>query len=468
MSNVTVCVRFRPLSARERNAHGEAICITSLDEKSFSFKDDKEEKSMFCFDRVFYPGSSQLEVYEFISMPIIQDIMNATNGTIFTYGQTGAGKTYSMERPNFPDSQEKGLLPRVVDGLFGSLRSSDEVHCTVKLSMVEIYMEKIRDLLDLAKDNLQILESKVQGIYLSEVTEIAVMDPADALKCLSRGISNRAVGETQMNMASSRSHCIYIFIAQQESTKDGMVKTGKLMLVDLAGSEKVEKTNAQGKVLEEAKSINKSLSSLGKVINALTTGRMNHIPYRDSKLTRILQDGLGGNSRTALLCCCSPSSTDASESLSTLRFGTRTKYLKTPLHVNMNEDKSKSDQVIQHGVGSESHERILNRLRQNMTEEDVNLLEQLFVLEGIFFDPKSISAAELEDMAMKTITELQQAVGELKDTNLKLQRENRILKRKLLARQELLRRCARYYVEDQHFLVKIYRLFNSFWAWLLN
>ncbi|KAK1272217.1 Kinesin-1-like protein PSS1 [Acorus gramineus] len=301
--------------------------------RPFASQDDKEEKSMFCFDRVFYPGSSQSEVYEFIAMPIIQDIMNATNGTIFSYGQG----------LNFPDSQEKGLLPRVVEGLFESLGSSDEVHCTVKLSMVEIYMEKIRDLLDLAKDNLQILESKVQGIYLSEVTEIAVMDPADALKCLS------------------------------ESTKDGMVKTGKLMLVDLAGSEKIEKTNAQGKVLEEAKSINKSLSSLGKVINALTTGRMNHIPYRDSKITRILQDGL---------------------------------------------------------------------LRQNMTEEDVNLLEQLFVLEGIFFDPKSISAAELEDMAMKTITELQQAVGELKDTNLKLQRENRILKRKLLAGHELLRRCA--------------------------
>ncbi|ESR46415.1 hypothetical protein CICLE_v10000365mg [Citrus x clementina] len=238
MSNITVCARFRPLSSKERSNHGDSVCIHGIDNESFIFKDDKEENFKFGFDRVFYEKSEQAEVFEFLALPIVRDAFNGMNGTVITYGQTGAGKTFSMES----------------------------------------------------------------------------------------GISNRAVGETQMNMASSRSHCIYIFTVQQELTKEKRVKAGKLLLVDLAGSEKAEKTGAEGKVLEEAKTINKSLSALGNVISALTCGspgKAFHIPYRDSKLTRILQDALGGNSRTALLCCCSPSTSNSAESLSTLRFGTR-------------------------------------------------------------------------------------------------------------------------------------------------
>ncbi|XP_058085993.1 kinesin-like protein KIN-1 isoform X2 [Magnolia sinica] len=335
MASVTVCARFRPFSSKEKKDHGDSVCIRSLDTDSFVFKDVKQGDLTFCFDRVFYQHSSQDDVYQFLALPIVRDAINAINGTIITYGQPGAGKTYSMEGPSMSecDGQKKGILLRVVNGLFNCITfANDRSKYIVKLSMVEIYMEKVRDLFDLSKDNLQIREGKTQGIFLSGATEICIMDAAEALQKLSVGVANRAVGETQMNMASSRSHCVYIFSVLQESTNDGRVKTGKLVLVDLAGSEKVkEKTCAEGRVLEEAKTINKSLFALSNVINALTNGKMNHIPYRDSKLTRILQDALGGNSRTAVLCCCSPSSLNASESLSTLRFGARAKHVRMSL-----------------------------------------------------------------------------------------------------------------------------------------
>ncbi|KAM3752768.1 hypothetical protein ACB098_03G044000 [Castanea mollissima] len=429
MSNITVCARFRPLSSKERRDHGDSVCIRCIDTETFVLKDEKEEDIMFSFDRVFYEKSDQAEVYEFLVLPIVRDAVNGINGTIITYGQTGAGKTYSIEGPGILecDEQKKGILPRVVDGIFEHIKPDKMAKYSIKLSMVEIYMEKIRDLFDLSKDNIQIKESKIQGILLSGATEA--------------GVANRAVGETQMNMASSRSHCIYIFTVQQELTEDKRMKTGKLVLVDLAGSEKVEKTGAEGRALEEAKMINKSLSSLGNVINALTcgSGRANHIPYRDSKLTRILQDALGGNSRTALLCCCSPSVFNASESLSTLRFGARAKHIKASPRVSCNEDKYAKKHEALCPDKDESCKRILNKLKASLDIEDVKLLEELFILEGILFDPYSVEELEssYEDVTLRTISSLQQAVEELVSTVEELKMENYALKARIVAAERL-------------------------------
>ncbi|XP_078171566.1 ATP binding microtubule motor family protein [Carex rostrata] len=441
MSNVTVCVRFRPLSSKEKKINGDLLCLHSLDSESFVFKDEKED-IRFCFDKVFYSESEQLDVYEFLALPIVEDVMNGLNGTILTYGQTGAGKTYSMEGPSVldGDEQKKGLLQRVIDELFGFLKSPmDNKKITIKMSMVEIYMEKVRDLFDLSKDNLQIKESKTQGIFISGATEIPIMNTSEALRCLSRGIANRAVGETQMNLSSSRSHCLYIFIVQNESEE--RLRSGKFVLVDLAGSEKVEKTGAEGRVLEEAKTINKSLSALGNVINALTSGKTNHVPYRDSKLTRFLQDALGGNSRTALLCCCSPSPLNASESLSTLRFGTRLKLIKSVQRSFAADDESTSskqttsDSIFQ----QDSYDRIVSKLKENLKEEDVDLLEKLFIMEGIFSPPQTEEGIELavRDVTARTITDLHQAVENLKEQLDELQEENNKLRLEFVAAQKL-------------------------------
>lgn len=263
-----------------------------------------------------------------------------------------------------------------------------------------------------------------------------MLEPAEALQVLSKGIANRAVGETQMNMASSRSHCVYIFTVQQELPVQKRTETGKLFLVDLAGSEKVGKTGAEGKLLEEAKTINKSLSALGKVVYALTSGpqsKLNHIPYRDSKLTRMLQDALGGSCRMALLCCCSPSPSNASETLSTLRFGARAQHIKAMPFVTPSEDKTSKTQEFNVPNKDEACERILNKLRGRMGAEEVEFLEELLILEGIMFDPNLTGDLESEyaDVSSKIIASLQQAVEELLVTVEELKKQNKTLKTKL-------------------------------------
>lgn len=281
-----------------------------------------------------------------------------------------------------------------------------------------------------------------------------------------------------MNLASSRSHCLYIFSVQHGSTPDERVKAGKIILVDLAGSEKVEKTGAEGRVLDEAKTINKSLSALGNVINALTTAKPNHVPYRDSKLTRILQDSLGGSSRAALLCCCSPSWSNSPESLSTIRFGTRTKLIKTlpkPLPIEVysikkptpyshdqddprdgtpskvgSSQSETSDPSLDSCDHDDLRERLLSKLRLRLKEEDVDLLEELFVQEGIIFDPDTVVLdidSACHDMASQQIALLVEAVGELTETVQELTDENVKLRHQLEVAQEIAARaqCAAAY-----------------------
>ena len=216
----------------------------------------------------------------------------------------------------------------------GVMKADENIEFLVKASYLEIYMEHIRDLLDVRKDNLKIREEKVKGIWVEGATEVYVSKEQDVLDIIRMGQSNRAIASTKMNAESSRSHSIFVLNIAQKNLTNGSSKSGKLYLVDLAGSEKVGKTGAEGTTLDEAKMINKSLSALGNVINALTDGKSAHIPYRDSKLTRILQESLGGNSRTTLIINCSPSSYNEAETLSTLRFGNRAKSIKNKAKVN--------------------------------------------------------------------------------------------------------------------------------------
>ncbi|XP_071693512.1 kinesin-like protein KIN-1 isoform X2 [Rutidosis leptorrhynchoides] len=445
MANICVCARFRPLNSKE---NGESICISRSDSQSFTLKDEKDEKDeqyVFNFDKVFYEDSAQADVYEFLAAPIVRDALNAINGTIITYGQTGAGKTYTLEGGNIleTDNRKKGLLPRVVTELFEAIKLGGEATAyKIKLSMVEIYMEKVRDLFDLSKDNIQVKEHKGQGILLCGVTEILILDGEEASKFLNSGIANRAVGETQMNMASSRSHCIYIFTIQKEVKNDQRVSAGKLVLVDLAGSEKVEKTGAEGRVLEEAKTINKSLSALGNVINALTSspqGKATHIPYRDSKLTRILQDALGGSSQTALLCCCSPSLCNSSETISTLRFGARAKHIKASVRVVCKEEVSDrkqealsmNDVKLKLGV---LRDRILKKLGEKLDAETVSMIGEEFVLDGLITTDPSSSDQEVNSssvngitLGLETISAWKEATDKLVKTIAELRREKEML-----------------------------------------
>lgn len=277
----------------------------------------------------------QSDVFDFSIRPTVDDILNGYNGTVFAYGQTGAGKSYTMMGSDIGSNDHKGVIPRITEQIFASIMASESnIEYTVRVSYMEIYMERIRDLLVPQNDNLPIHEEKNRGVYVKGLMEVYVSSVDEVYQILERGGMSRAVAATNMNQESSRSHSIFVITVGQKNVETGSVKSGQLFLVDLAGSEKVGKTGASGQTLEEAKKINKSLSALGMVINALTDGKSSHVPYRDSKLTRILQESLGGNSRTTLIINCSPSSYNDAETVSTLRFGMRAKSIKNKAKVN--------------------------------------------------------------------------------------------------------------------------------------
>lgn len=277
----------------------------------------------------------QSDIFDYSIRPTVDDILNGYNGTVFAYGQTGAGKSFTMMGSSIDDLENRGVIPRIVEQIFASIMSSPStIEYTVRVSYMEIYMERIRDLMAPQNDNLPVHEEKNRGVYVKGLLEIYVSSVQEVFEVMRRGGNARAVAATNMNQESSRSHSIFVITVTQKNVETGSAKSGQLFLVDLAGSEKVGKTGASGQTLEEAKKINKSLSALGMVINSLTDGKSSHVPYRDSKLTRILQESLGGNSRTTLIINCSPSSYNDAETLSTLRFGMRAKSIKNKAKVN--------------------------------------------------------------------------------------------------------------------------------------
>ncbi|KAG6850993.1 hypothetical protein H0H93_004480 [Arthromyces matolae] len=336
---------FRPPNAIEAREGGE-ICVGFDDnlqtvQMRSSAGTSGPEKDGFTFDRVFPMGTKQFEVFDYGVKDIVKDVLDGYNGTVFAYGQTGSGKTFTMMGADIDSDDLKGIIPRITEQIFQSIVESDaHLEYLVKVSYMEIYLERIRDLLAphwlviAQNDNLQVHEEKSKGVYVKGLSDYYVSSAREVYEIMRTGGAARIVSSTNMNAESSRSHSIFLITIQQRNTESGALKTGNLYLVDLAGSEKVGKTGASGQTLEEAKKINKSLSALGMVINALTDGKAKHIPYRDSKLTRILQESLGGNSRTTLIINCSPSSYNEAETLSTLRFGIRAKSIKNTARVN--------------------------------------------------------------------------------------------------------------------------------------
>ncbi|KAI8375530.1 kinesin heavy chain [Blakeslea trispora] len=332
-NNIKVVCRFRPQNSLENREGG--VPIIEIDDEGTNVQLKGEAASSFSFDKVFGMNTPQKDVFEYSIKSIVDDVTAGYNGTVFAYGQTGSGKTFTMMGADIDDENTKGIIPRIVEQIFTSINDApSNLEFTVKVSYMEIYMEKVRDLFNPSADNLAIHEDKARGVYVKDLCEIYVANSDEVYTAMKNGSSNRVVAYTHMNAESSRSHSIVVITITQKNLDTGAAKAGKLYLVDLAGSEKVGKTGASGQTLEEAKKINKSLTALGMVINALTDGKSSHIPYRDSKLTRILQESLGGNSRTTLIINCSPSSFNEAETLSTLRFGMRAKTIKNKAKVN--------------------------------------------------------------------------------------------------------------------------------------
>ncbi|XP_073490311.1 kinesin heavy chain [Lithobates pipiens] len=328
--SIKVMCRFRPLNTAEIQRGDKFIPV---------FKGDDTivigQGKPYVFDKVLPPNTSQEQVYNACARQIVKDVLDGYNGTIFAYGQTASGKTHTMEG-KLHDHQLMGIIPRIARDIFDHIYSMDEnLEFHIKVSYFEIYMDKIRDLLDVSKTNLAVHEDKNRVPYVKGCTERFVSSPEEVMDVIDDGKANRHVAVTNMNEHSSRSHSIFLINIKQENIETEKKLCGKLYLVDLAGSEKVSKTGAEGAVLDEAKNINKSLSALGNVISALAEGTKSHVPYRDSKMTRILQDSLGGNCRTTIIICCSPSIFNDAETKSTLMFGQRAKTIKNTVSVNL-------------------------------------------------------------------------------------------------------------------------------------
>ncbi|ESN93514.1 hypothetical protein HELRODRAFT_88642, partial [Helobdella robusta] len=291
----------------------------------------------FTFDGAYDVNSTTEQIYADIGFPLVEGVTEGYNGTIFAYGQTGCGKSFTMQGISDPANQ-RGIIPRAFDHIFETIQVSEHSKYLVHASYLEIYNEEIRDLLGKdIKQKLDLKENPDKGIYVQSLSKNPCKNGQDCQAVMERGWKNRSTGATLMNSDSSRSHSIFTIHLErcdQDERGEEHIKVAKLNLVDLAGSERQAKTGATGDRLKEATKINLSLSALGNVISALVDGKSTHIPYRDSKLTRLLQDSLGGNTKTLMIACLSPADNNYDETLSTLRYANRAKNIKNKPKVN--------------------------------------------------------------------------------------------------------------------------------------
>jgi len=331
--SIKVFLRFRPLNHLEREEKSPiSIQISDCETSVWIDRGDGKESKSFVFDRIFGWKADQHTVYKTAGEPLVDRILAGYNATIFAYGQTGSGKTWTMD--GGASEERQGIIPRMVNDIFNSFEEADEhLDFLVQLSYVEIYKEKVRDLLDNKQKSVRIRQSNDRGVFLENVTNPYVINTKEIFDWIQQGQIGRMVRATNMNEHSSRSHAVVIFRLHATDNRTGSKKTSKLLMVDLAGSEKTRKTKASDEVLGEAKNINKSLSCLGMVINALGT-RKQYTPYRNSKLTYLLSDSLGGNSWTTIVITASPASWNVDETISTCRFGTSCKAVKNKPKVN--------------------------------------------------------------------------------------------------------------------------------------
>ncbi|XP_029984980.1 LOW QUALITY PROTEIN: centromere-associated protein E [Sphaeramia orbicularis] len=338
-SAVKVCVRVRPLITREESSASENAEPVQLywkaDKKSIYQTDDGNSTKSFSFDRVFTADETTDQLYRAIAKPLVVSTVEGYNGTIFAYGQTSSGKTFTM----MGNDHILGVIPLAVEDVFQTIKTCPKKEFLLRVSYMEIYNETVTDLLvdSWKRKPLEVRETINKNIYVADLTEELVTSPAQALAWIRKGEKNRHYGKTKMNQRSSRSHTIFRMILESRErsdseTADGAIIVSHLNLVDLAGSERASQTGAEGTRFKEGCNINRSLFTLGQVIKKLTDeSQKGFTNYRDSKLTRILQNSLGGNAKTVIICTITAAALD--ETLSTLQFASTAKKMKNDPHV---------------------------------------------------------------------------------------------------------------------------------------
>ncbi|GAB2255163.1 hypothetical protein Droror1_Dr00008941 [Drosera rotundifolia] len=362
--NVQVLLRCRPFSEEELRNNAPQVVTCNEYQREVAVSQNiagKHIDRVFTFDKVFGPSAQQKDLYDQAIVPIVNEVLEGFNCTIFAYGQTGTGKTFTMEGDckrskgvanNGELPAEAGVIPRAIKQIFDTLESQNDEY-SVKVTYLELYNEEITDLLapeelsrialdDRQKKQLPLMEDGKGGVLVRGLEEEIVTSASEIFTLLERGSSKRRTAETLLNKQSSRSHSLFsITIHMKEATPEGeeLIKCGKLNLVDLAGSENISRSGAREGRAREAGEINKSLLTLGRVINALVE-HLGHVPYRDSKLTRLLRDSLGGRTKTCIIATVSPAVHCLEETLSTLDYAHRAKSIKNKPEVNEKMMKS--------------------------------------------------------------------------------------------------------------------------------
>lgn len=391
METVKVMIRVRPLNSMERNQSTlESIEVFPPQCQIDLIKSDKSgvQKKPFFYDKVFDQTLDQQTVYESSAFQLVESTIEGYNTTIFVYGQTSSGKTFTMMGD--PDNEKlQGIIPRSFSHIISAIGSAPETKTfLIRVSYFEIYNEEIKDLLQENKAKLELRE-KPSGFYVKDLTQLIVNSREELIKVLRIGNKRRAVGETKMNEQSSRSHSVFVVnIESSEILEEGLkpkIVSGKLNLVDLAGSERQNKTGVTGDRLKESTKINLSLSALGNVISALVDGKTNHIPYRDSKLTKILQDSLGGNTKTIMIATISPAISNYDETLGTLRYATRAKMIKNKPKINEDpkdaiirmyaDEIKKLKEMLERGGGGKNDAMELEEIEKILEENKILTLK---------------------------------------------------------------------------------------------
>ncbi|KAG0561306.1 hypothetical protein KC19_9G053700 [Ceratodon purpureus] len=343
-NRVRVAVRLRPRNAEELQADVDfADCVELQPElKRLKLRKNNWDCETYQFDEVLTETASQKRVYEVVAKPVVESVLEGYNGTVMAYGQTGTGKTFTLGRLGEEDCADRGIMVRAMEDILSNVIPGED---TVTVSYLQLYMETVQDLLAPERDNISIQEDPKTGdVSVPGATQVLLQDQTSFVRLLDVGEANRFAANTKLNTESSRSHALLLVNVKKTvksrpgdlvtnengngspQTTKGLraptIRRSKLLIVDLAGSERVDKSGSEGHTLEEAKSINLSLTALGKCINALAENSP-HVPIRDSKLTRLLRDSFGGTARTSLIVTIGPSPRHRGETTSTILFGQR-------------------------------------------------------------------------------------------------------------------------------------------------
>ncbi|KAL2477120.1 Kinesin motor family protein [Forsythia ovata] len=382
--SISVTIRFRPMSEREYQRGDEIAWYADGDKL---VRNEYNPMTAYAYDKVFGPNTNTQEVYEVAGRPVVKAAMEGVNGTVFAYGVTSSGKTHTMHG----DQNSPGIIPLAIKDVFSIIQDTPGCEFLLRVSYLEIYNEVINDLLDPTGQNLRVRED-AQGTYVEGIKEEVVLSPGHALSFIAAGEEHRHVGSNNFNLFSSRSHTIFTLMIESSSHGDDYdgVIFSQLNLIDLAGSES-SKTETTGLRRKEGSYINKSLLTLGTVIGKLSEGKASHVPYRDSKLTRLLQSSLSGHGHVSLICTVTPASSNMEETHNTLKFASRAKHVEIYASRNKIIDekslikkyqkeisflKQELDELKKGMPAGVSHEEILT-LRQKLEEGQVKMQSRL-------------------------------------------------------------------------------------------